>query len=45
MRDTGIDRGLLSQIAGTIRKTADWVTEHPRGMAVNDIMGIYKSAF
>ncbi len=45
LRDTGIDRGLLSQIAGTIQKTADWVTEHPRGMTVKDIFGIYESAF
>jgi alcohol dehydrogenase YqhD (iron-dependent ADH family) len=45
LRDIGIDHGLLSQIAETIRKTAGWATEHPRGMTVNDIMGIYKSAF
>jgi alcohol dehydrogenase YqhD (iron-dependent ADH family) len=45
LRDIGIDQRLLSQVARTIRKTADWVKEHPRGMAVNDIIGIYKSAF
>ncbi len=45
LRDTGINYGSLSQIAGTVHKTAGWVTEHPRGMTVNDIIGIYKSSF
>jgi alcohol dehydrogenase YqhD (iron-dependent ADH family) len=45
LRDTGIDHGLLSQIAGTIPKTAGWVSEHPRGMTLNDVFGIYKSSF
>jgi alcohol dehydrogenase YqhD (iron-dependent ADH family) len=45
LSDTGIDHGLLNQIAGTIPKTAGWVTEHPRGMTFNDIVGIYESSF
>jgi len=45
LRDTGIDHGSLSQIAGTVQKTASWITEHPRGMIVNNIIGIYESSF
>ena len=45
LRDISIDRELLSQIAGTVQKTASWVTEHPRGMTFNDIVGIYESTF
>lgn len=45
LRDTGINYGLLSQIAGTVHKTAGWVMEHPRGMTVNDIIGIYESSY
>ncbi len=45
LRDIGIDRELLNQIAGTVQKTANWVTEHPRGMTVNDIIGIYESTY
>jgi len=45
LRDIGIDYEILSQIAGTVQKTASWVTKHPRGMAVNDIIGIYESTF
>jgi len=45
LRDTGINYGSLSQIAGTVQKTASWITEHPRGMIVNNIIGIYESSF
>jgi alcohol dehydrogenase YqhD (iron-dependent ADH family) len=45
LRDTGIDQELLSQIAGTIPKTASWVAEHPREMTFKDIVGIYESSF
>ena len=43
--DMGVNREQLSQIAGTVQKTAGWVIEHPRGMIVNDIINIYQSAF
>jgi alcohol dehydrogenase YqhD (iron-dependent ADH family) len=45
LRDIGIDQELLSQIAGTIPKTASWVAEHPRKMTFKDIIGIYESSF
>lgn len=45
LRDIGIDREQLSQIAGTVQKTASWAAEHPRGMTDNDIINIYQPAF
>jgi len=45
LRDFGIDHVSLRQIAGTVPKTASWVTEHPRGMTVNSILDIYEASF
>jgi alcohol dehydrogenase YqhD (iron-dependent ADH family) len=45
LRDIGIDRGQLSQIAATVQKTAGWITEHPGGMTRINITEIYESAY
>ncbi len=45
LRDFGIEYGSLGQIAGTVPKTAHWITEHPRGMTTDNILDIYESSF
>jgi len=45
LRDFGIEHRSLGQIAGTVPKTAHWVTGHPRGMTIDNILDIYESSF
>ena len=45
LRNIVIDHKSLGKIAGTVPKTANWVTKHPRGMTVDDILDIYEASY
>ncbi len=45
LRDIVIDRESLCKIADTVPKTANWVTGHPRGMTIDNIIDIYEASF
>ena len=45
LRDMHINSKQLNTIAASVPRTASWIKEHPRGMTVSDIVGIYQSSY